>query len=174
MSARVLQLTLGKLFSVSITTSTQRWLTSTPTMLCGQAPNTPSKKIPPLARSDSEYSKRIYPVWALRAPLTAFRGCARSVTTEGKRTAPLAWKPFWGGGRALVWHVHDLLGYCVLCRFTCVFLVLVQCFSLCRVLFLSSLYVAKKMLSHWCVKHVSADEPFVLLKEELRTNKCTS
>lgn len=44
MSARVLQLTLRKLFTVSITASTQPWLTSTPTMHCGQAPNTPPRK----------------------------------------------------------------------------------------------------------------------------------
>lgn len=54
------------------------------------SPEHSPKKIPPLARSDSDYRDRIYPVSALKAPLTAFRGCALSVTTEGERTLPLA------------------------------------------------------------------------------------
>lgn len=53
------------------------------------SPEHSPKKIPPLARSDSECRDRIYPVCALKAPLTAFRGCALSVTTEGERTVPL-------------------------------------------------------------------------------------
>lgn len=53
------------------------------------SPEHSPKKIPPLAWSDSEYRDRIYPVCALKAPLTAFRGCALSVATEGERTVPL-------------------------------------------------------------------------------------
>lgn len=53
------------------------------------SPEHSPKKIPPLARSDSEYRDRIYPVCALKAPLAVFRGCALSVATEAERTVPL-------------------------------------------------------------------------------------
>lgn len=88
MSARVLQLTLRKLFTLYHRFHTAVTHQHPHNALWLSLEHSP-KKIPPLARSDSQHRDRIYPVCALKAPLTAFQGCAQSVTTEGERTVPL-------------------------------------------------------------------------------------
>ncbi len=88
MSAWVLQLTLRKLFTLYHRLHTAVTHQHPHNALWPSLEHSP-KKIPPLAWSDSEYRGRIYPVCGLKAPLTAFRGCAQSVTTEGERTVSL-------------------------------------------------------------------------------------
>lgn len=123
MSAWVLWLTLRKLFSVSITASTQPWLTSTPTTHCGRAPNTPPRKSLhwPGATASTDTGFIQFAPSKLRSQHLEDVHCQSQLRARGPFLLCLA--AVLRGEYALLWHIYAWLGCCVLYR--CVFLVLI-------------------------------------------------